>query len=380
MTLVTRKKVLFLITKSNWGGAQRYVYDLATHLDPNQFEVMVALGGNGTLVEMLSHAGIRTINIKTLSRDISIKKEFAFARELWNILRTEKPDVFHVNSSKAGGVGTLLGRLHLVPRVIFTAHGWAFNEDRPWWQKPIIKFLHWLTVMFSHRTIAVSSAIASEMNWLGARGKMKIINPGRTIGVVYGKTEARTMLADFCPQLKNVANDRWVITIAELHQIKRLNVLIEAMKEISPSVKCVIIGEGQERQRLEMKIAENDLQTRVFLTGAITEAARFLKAADLFVLPSKSESYGYVVHEAGLSGIPVVATSVGGIRDIISSSNEGLLVPPDDIDRLSEAITNSLQNKEASIERARLLKEKLQNRSATAMTEATAALYLLPLK
>ena len=68
----TKKKVLFLITKSNWGGAQRYVYDLATTLDQTVYEPVVALGGNGELTEKLSQAGIRTIALATLQRDVSI--------------------------------------------------------------------------------------------------------------------------------------------------------------------------------------------------------------------------------------------------------------------------------------------------------------------
>jgi len=153
-----RKKVLFLITKSNWGGAQRYVYDLATHLDQTKFEPVVALGGDGELVTLLDHAGVRVIRINSLTRDISLKKEKEFASELYKIIRIEKPDILHVNSSKAGGVGTALGRILRVPRIIFTAHGWAFNEERPWWQRMVIKFLHWVTVLLSHRTIAVSGA------------------------------------------------------------------------------------------------------------------------------------------------------------------------------------------------------------------------------
>jgi len=192
----TKKKVLFLITKSNWGGAQRYVYDLATNLDYEKFEPVVALGGDGILADMLENAGIRVITIESLGRDISVKKEWAFACELWKILRTEKPDVFHVNSSKAGGVGTLLGRLLRIHHVIFTAHGWAFNEDRPLWQRLIIKFLHWVTVILSHRTIAVSSAIVKEMNWPAAERKMKIVNPGRTIGPMYEKDASREKIMD----------------------------------------------------------------------------------------------------------------------------------------------------------------------------------------
>jgi hypothetical protein len=186
-----QKKVLFLITKSNWGGAQRYVYDLATALNRNEFEPVVALGGNGTLVDMLHHAGIRTIAIKSLVRDVDAKQELALARELYSIFRTEKPDVLHLNSSKAGAMGAFVGRLARVRRIIFTAHGWAFNEDRPFWQRLIIKAIHYATVVLSHHTIAVSSGMMREMNWPGVQTKMSVINPGRSIGVMFTKAEAR---------------------------------------------------------------------------------------------------------------------------------------------------------------------------------------------
>jgi hypothetical protein len=81
-----RKKVLFLITKSNFGGAQRYVYDLATHIDRSKFEPVVALGGNGELVTLLNHAGIRVITIKSLVRDISLTSELKFIQELAKII------------------------------------------------------------------------------------------------------------------------------------------------------------------------------------------------------------------------------------------------------------------------------------------------------
>ncbi len=192
-----RKKVLFLITKSNWGGAQRYVYDLATNLDLAQFEPVVALGGRGQLADLLTHAGVRVVYLETLTRDISLKQEVAFCAELWRCLRRERPAIFHVNSSKAGGVGTMLGRIARVSRIIFTAHGWAFNEDRPWWQKYLITVLHWLTVLLSHKTIAVSHSIIAQMQWPGAQRKMKLIFPGRTIGPMYARDEARAKIADF---------------------------------------------------------------------------------------------------------------------------------------------------------------------------------------
>jgi glycosyltransferase involved in cell wall biosynthesis len=382
MTKPKRKKVLYLITKSNWGGAQRYVYDLATHLDRERFEPVVALGGRGTLSEQLTHAGIRTISITSLERDVSLKKELAFARELWSILRAERPDILHVNSSKAGGVGTLLGRLARVPRVLFTAHGWAFNEDRPWWQKLIIKTLHWLTVVFSHKTIAVSHAIVEQLQWPLAHRRMKVIHPGRTIGAMYGKSEARSRIAEHAPGLKTHLRDPWILTIAELHPIKRLDVLVEAFRSVHtsfPNVRCVITGDGQERERLAALIRTHELTDHVFLTGPITEAARFLKAADLFVLPSKSESYGYVLHEAGLAGLPVLATEVGGIPDIVIHGTSGVLVAPDDPTALSTQIIDFLGHRTTWAAYGHTLQTAMQGRSVERMADATSALYSLPL-
>jgi glycosyltransferase involved in cell wall biosynthesis len=383
MTIVhPRKKVLYLITKSNWGGAQRYVYDLATGLDKTRFEAVVALGGNGTLAELLTHAGIRTISIESLQRDISLESEKEFTFELWRILQSEKPEVLHVNSSKAAGVGTLLGRLAGVPRIIFTAHGWAFNEDRPLWQRIAIKLLHWLTVLLSHRTIAVSHSILKQMNLPFAQNKMKVINPGRVIGVMYDKKEARTKITDFCPRLSSHLTAPWIITIAELHPIKRIDTLITAMQDVIvtvPNAKSIIIGDGELHSELELLIKERGLEETVFLAGSITEAARFLKAGDVFVLPSKSESYGYVIHEAGLAGIPVVATNVGGVPDIISTPNEGLLIPPDTPGALAKAIRDTLSDQTASHDRAARLQKKLLSRSTEHMVIATSALYELSL-
>jgi len=375
---INKKKVLYLITKSNWGGAQRYVYDLATNLDREKFEPVVALGGNGILADMLENAGIRVINIESLGRNISLKKEWAFARELWQILRVERPDVFHVNSSKAGGVGTLLGRLLRAPNVIFTAHGWAFNEDRPLWQKLITKFLHWITVLLSHRTIAVSSAIVKEMNWPGALRKMKIVNPGRTIGPMYQKIEAREKIMDFFPRLLPYQSDPWLVCVAELHPIKRHHILIEAISELVknyPTLRLILIGDGELKSVIEKQIADADLTENIFVLGNITEAARFLKAFDMFVLASKSESYGYVLHEAGLAGVPIIATNVGGIPDIITDQQTGLLVPPDNVNALIIAIDTLLTNPTQRVNYASTLQTELQKRTVTKMTRQTESLY-----
>ncbi len=122
-----KKKILVVITKSNWGGAQRYVHDLARHLKED-FDITVACGGTGELVERLTALGIRTLTIPGLARDVHPMQDLAVCIRLGRIIKKERPDVLHLNSSKIGVIGAILGRLIGIKRIIFTAHGWAWNE------------------------------------------------------------------------------------------------------------------------------------------------------------------------------------------------------------------------------------------------------------
>ncbi len=342
-----KKKVLFLITKSNFGGAQRYVYDLAINLPRGEFDVTVATGGHGTLIDKLQAAKIKVIPIPSLERDVSLMKEVRALIELWQIIRAEKPNILHINSSKAGALGALIGRLAGVPRVVFTAHGWAFNEDRPFWQRLILKKIHWLTVLLAHKTIAVSSQVRRQMNWPFVQSKITVIHNGRTINHLLSRDEGRTFIIEKEPRLGEFRNDFWTMTIAELHPIKRHDAVIEVIKEIAvkePRTRHIIISDGEERSELERKISENQLQENVFLLGRIDDADKLLKAADVFILASRSEGMPYVLIEALFAGLPIVATEVGGVPEIIKSGVSGLLTPPLDNKALFMAILSLRQD------------------------------------
>jgi len=377
MSNQTRTKVLFLITKSNWGGAQRYVYDLATTLDQSRYEPVVALGGDGELIDQLQAAGVRTVVLRAAQRDMSLGKELRLFWELCTLIRHEDPAVFHVNSSKAGGLGCFVGRLLGVNRVIFTAHGWAFNEHRPWWQRLAIKYFHWLTVLLSHHTIAVSSAMYAQLDWPMAQRRMSVINPGRTITEFADRPAARTQIATHCPAIAKYQDNTWLVIIAELHPIKQHHVLFAAMQTVvatSPAVRLVCIGDGALRDSLQRWITDHNLEDHIFLTGAIHEAGRLLKAADLFVLPSQSESYGYVLHEAGLAGVPIVASRVGGITDIIDDQT-GTLVSTTDPAQLLAAIQAYIATPQLFQLPAQRLADKLASRTVADMQARTTAIY-----
>ncbi len=375
---IKHKKVLYLITKSNWGGAQRYVYDLATGLPKDEFEAVVALGGDGPLATKLQEAGIRVIFIPSLQRDISLAKEARSFFELWRIIRAEKPEVLHINSSKAGALGTLIGRLARVPQIVFTAHGWAFNEDRPKLQKLILKKIHWMTVLLSHTTIAVSREVKRQMNWPFAERKMEVIHNGRAIDHLKSREAARTELITHEPGLRPYQNDFWSLTIAELHPVKRHQATIGVIKKIVDEgevIRHLIIGGGEEEQKLRSLVSKLDLEDNVFLLGAIPEAADFLAAADTFILPSLSEAMPYAIIEALIAEVPTIATAVGGIPEVIENGISGLLAPPLDDEALHAALKRLMNDIDL---RARLqagARERQRDFTPEKMLEKTLDLY-----
>ena len=393
-----KKKVLFVITKGNWGGAQKYVYDLATNLPNDQFEPVVALGEGDVLEHKLAEKNIRTIKLLRSKRDINFLRDLSLLFDLIHLIGTEKPNLVHLNSSKIGGLGALAVRLHNLKikifswlpglrakhppytKSVFTAHGWAFNEERSDWQKTIIGLSHWLTVILAHQTICVARREYGQMAaWPGTRNKMSVIHNGVTSTPFLTREEARLRLRSLLhPEQKLKPTDYWIGTIAELHKNKGLDFLIESISQLSQSEKypgVFIIGEGEERTDLEKLIAEKNLNDQVFLVGEQSNAKQYLKAFDLFILPSRKEGLPFALLEAGEAGIPVIASRVGGIPEVITEDT-GILVGVGNIKEITLALDKLMTDEQHSQQLASNLKTKIEQEfSLEQMLEKTINLY-----
>lgn len=368
-----KQKILYCITKSNWGGAQRYVYDLATRISREKYEIAVVLGGNGKLKEKLESAGIRTISISALQRDVGVLKDISSFFELIKIFKAEKPDIIHLNSSKMGGLGSLAGRIAKVKKIIFTAHGWAYNEERGFFQKFAITVFHFITVAFSHLTIAVSEKSREQFKSAGLM-KKKVIVIHNGIGEIefMEKEKARQEFENVrLPQTEKIkekikSEPLWIGTISELHKNKGLSYAIEAVKKHLgvelPSPKetiFVIMGEGEERKNLEEIIKKNGLEDSVFLVGNIENAYSYLKALDIFTLTSVTEALPYAILEAGKAGVPIITSNVGGISEIIDDMKSGILIHAKKTKEISSAIEYLITHPDKKEIFPSLLKEKI---------------------
>lgn len=330
----TEERVLIVITKSNWGGAQRHIFDLAHEFQKKGVQTVVALGGDGVLFSKLNQVNIKTYSITSLERNLGIFKDIRALFSLAKIIKKEKPTVIHLHSPKAGGLGCLLGRILNIPKIVYTVHGWAFNEDRIFIEKILIKIFSFFTVLLSHKTIVLSK---NELpSWPFTKNKFEIIPVAIDTIPFFSKEESREKIGQIIE--RKFENHTTIVgTIAELHKNKSLNTAVKAMRKVSNSI-FIIIGDGEEKIALLKLIGEENLKDKVFLAGFINEASKYLKAFDIFILPSIKEGLPYVILEAGLAGIPVIATNVGGIPEIIDDNVNGILINPQSVEEIEKSL------------------------------------------
>lgn len=356
-------KIIYGITKSNFGGAQRYVFELAKNARKNGEDVAVLCGGNGPLIEKLKIENIRVISLPNLGRDVSLLNDLKSFLFIIQTLRKEKPDIFHTNSSKMGLMGNLAGRIAGVKKIIFTGHGWAFNENRNWLSKIIIRDLVWYTVLLSHKTICVSEQTKKNISW-----EPLIKNK---LAVIYNGIEN----FELAPRTDSFFT---VGTIAELHRIKGLDILLHGWKEFiqGKQAKLVIIGEGEERKKLENLVSDLKIADSVVLRGLIDNARTLLGTFDIFILPSRSEAMPYALLEAGFTGLPVIATRVGGIPEIIENEKSGLLINKENPEQITEALNKLFNDKNLRETLGTNLKQTISTKfSISKMLASTYALY-----
>lgn len=379
----TKKKILYVITKGNLGGAQRYVYDLATSLPSETFEAVVAYGDKDgyALANLLSEKNIRVIKIEGLGKELDILKDFKVFRNLINIIKAEKPNVVHLNSSKIGLLGSLaVFYIKLTskysPKSIFTAHNWAFNYQN---NSVISNFSyyisHYFTTIFCDVTICVSKKIRGDISLFPfIKNKIKVIYNGISNFETLPREEARLILAG------TETNKVIILSTSELHKNKGLDTALRAIALLPQATREKIIysiaGTGEEKENLEKLVSELKITGLVKFLGFIPNAKSLLSGNDIFLLPSRTEAFPYSILEAGLVGQPIVATCVGGVPEVIKDMQSGILVHPRKPKEIAEAILYLSDHPDQQREFGNKIKHTVSNSFSLAkMLEETVKLY-----
>ena len=385
------KKILYLITKSVWGGAGKYVYDLALEAKRDGFDVAVAAGGQGALAQKLQEKNIRYFDVARLQRDVAILKPFVSGLVLLKILFKFKPDIVHANSPQAAGIGGIalfIYRLFTWTRrvqAVYTIHGWSYHETRPEWQNFLIRLFSKSTCLFYQKIICVSEydrQSALKFKIAPARKLITIHNgiDPQNLNFLSHEEALQKLLGSNPRELRGFDPRKPVIgSVGEFTKNKGHKYLIEALgilKKSGEGFRGFIVGWGEEEKNLESRIKNLELKNEVRLITGLSPAAPHLKAFDIFILPSVKEGLPYTLLEAGLAELPIVATNVGGNPEIIENEKTGLLVNTANADELAGAILKFMGDENLRKKLGQNLRGKiLLDFSADKMLERTFFLY-----
>ena len=319
----TKKKILFLVTQSEFGGAQRFIYTLVNSL--NRYEIVVGAGPEGDdengLLFKLEKNRINTRHLKYLRRGINPFFDFCLGLiEIYRLIKQEKPEILFLCSSKVGAMGSLVGRLLKVSKIIYRIGGWTFNDPWPKWKKNLYIWVEKTSAKWKDYIINNAESDKQQAIKLGIKSRKEIlvIHNGININELkfFNREEARKKL--------NLKDTDFVVgTIANNYPAKGLKYLSKA-KERLQNVKFAILSK-------------------------VPDASKYLKAFDIFVLPSVKEGFPWVILEAMAAEVPVIATKVSAVPEIINpstgSEQVGILIEPKNPQQIADAITKLLNNK-----------------------------------
>ena len=323
------KRLLIVVTSARWGGAQKYVYDLCRGLSNSEFQIYIASGVNGPMTDALRDCGMEVMTVKMLTRNPGLRDDFFALVSLFQLIRAVRPDIVHLNSSKAAVLGVIAAKLFGIRKVIITSHGWPFLEPvsriRQWIYKSIVS----VAVALADHTITVSRTdfdAARTFPFLNPN-RLHLIHNGVSRSDEWGdRMQIRErFISTHAPNGRS--NRFWIGVIGELNQNKGQEVIIDQFTRYAPShTELFLLGDGVDYEKLACQITRSSRKHDIHLVGHVSRASVVMKAFDLIAVPSLKEGLPYVILEAGLANVAVIAHNVGGIPDILTDMENGVLV------------------------------------------------------
>jgi glycosyltransferase involved in cell wall biosynthesis len=326
--MTTRPRILLLVTLAEVGGAQTYVALLVPGL-VEEFEVTVAAWGPGPLREAVEAAGASYVPLQHVRRAVSVWHDPLGLVELVRLCRRLRPDIVHANSSKAGILGRLAARIAGVPVRIFTVHGWAFAQ----YHGAASTLFLWLDRLVRPLT---TSFICVSGQTRDAGIAARTCHRDRTIVIANAVDVAAAPLATLDGEPPRV------VSVGRLKEPKDFSGLVRSLAGTRVPFTAAIIGDGPDRPEIDNAISETGLEESFELLGERDDVAAQLAASDLFVLSSRSEGMPMSVLEAMAAGLPVVASAVGGVPELVVDGVTGLLVTAGDDVPLRQALARLL--------------------------------------
>lgn len=309
-------KVIQVVECGGPGGTGRQVAALCNGLDPKRFEVALAYGVRGGAHQdyrALAPGAARAYHIPEFTREISPLKDAAAFWRLYRLFASEKPDVVHAHSSKAGFLARLAAKAAGVPKIFYSPRGYGFlQQDRSRAARLGYRALEWL----ASRVGTVVAVSPSEARLAPSRRVVTI--PDAYLGELpkpKAKSESRDVVVGSCGRLTFARRPESFVLLSQ------------RLTDSRNGVRCTWIGDGELREAMRRDLENMNLLSKVRVTGWLKpeEAQSELGRLDVFVHFSRWEGLPNAVLEAMAMGLPVVASDIPGNRDAVVHGETGYL-------------------------------------------------------
>ncbi len=333
-------KILHVITRLVHGGAQANTIITCAHQISQGHEVLLAsgleTGPEGSLWDMARERGVPLAEIPSLLRDVAPAQEVKAFFALLRLIGEFRPDVIHTHTSKAGMLARWAAWLRRVPVIIHTPHGHVFHG---YFGSAISRFwilLERVSAWITDSIVVLTPAERDEHVEVGIAppSKFALVPSGVDLGPFLGVERSPGAV----PR---------VGCVARLAPIKGVLDLVEAFPHVVAArsdATLTIVGDGPQREEIVAAIERLGLKDRVRLAGYMADVRPVLAETDVLVVPSHNEGMGRVAVEGMAAGLPVVATRIGGLKDVVHDGETGFTVPSKDPVALARAIVDCLSD------------------------------------
>ncbi len=363
--------VLQVLASGAVGGGATHLRSLVERMPAGRFDVHVACSADGPLAGEL-----RSLGIPVWPVDLGGRLNLAATPRLTEIARKVGAQAVHYHGTRAGTPGAVAARCSGA-RAVYTVHGWACHPRNSRLLEIASRQIERGIVRLSDRVICVSQGDLETGEDLGLldAGRAAVIPNGVDTSqfvAALERSEAREALA-LSPR------DVSIGLVGRLTVQKGQEVLLRAAPRVLaalPAARFLMVGDGEDRGRLEALATRLDLANRVRFLGTRRDVPLLMRALDIFVLPSHWEGMPISLLEAMAAGLPVVASNVTGSREAVVDAETGLLVPPGDAGALAEAIIRVGSDPDFALRLGKAARERVMvTYSVDAMVAATAAVY-----
>ena len=334
----TKKTILFYTDTHFYGGAENQMYLLSKFLDKEKYKIILVCSDFEKLNEWTARFKEEDVEIIKLS--VFHKHDPRHYFQLKDIIKSKKIDLMHIHMWNPASCryALMVANKYNIPTVV--------TEHDPFELTGLKGYIKNKLIRNVKKIIAVSDANKQALSKLFPSLSNRLVTIHNGIDVTWFESQLLSFsegkIKEFREKTFGVSQDyKIILTVAELHKRKGIKHLIKAMPailEANKKVKLAIVGTGPARKDLEqLALAEGVTNDTSFL-GFRKDIPHLMASSDIFVLPSEKEAFGLVLLEAGIAGLPVVASKVGGIPEIIRDGINGTLVPPKNPTKLAQAI------------------------------------------